>query len=122
MGISEVQGKLLALLGSSVTDTIDLKDLLVSITYTGDHVLQKRTGQSVKGLLSLKIVRSLNDELVDLDCLLVDFLLNFLGVDLHFRDKRSGERSLGTLNGNFITILDLNGNSRRDHDRHSANS
>ena len=51
-----VQDQLAALLGGTVTDTVDLELLLVALADADHHVVEQRAGQAVESAVFLLIV------------------------------------------------------------------
>ena len=91
MRISDIEHKLVPLLCRTVSDAVDLKLLLVSFGNAYNHIVDKRTGESVKGFMLLVLGRAL-----DMDKSAVKFY-EHIGV------KFLCKRTLGAFDGNNVT-------------------
>ena len=96
----------LALLLSSVADTIDLQCLGVAVGNTDNHIVNQCSGQAVKCLFFLLIVGSYNAE------------LTVLLLELHLCGKSSGKCSLRPLNRHCVIFCYINSNACRYSDWH----
>ena len=107
---ADLWDKLLALLCRTVADAVDLQFLLIALGHTDDHIVQKRTGQSVKRLMLFIIGGTL------------DMRKPAVDLDRHFRMEPLRKRSFRPLHGNDIAIGYVYRHAGGDRDLHSAYS
>ena len=109
MRITNVQNQVLAFLGCTVTNTVDLEGLGESFGYADDHVVDEGTGQAVEGSVHLVVIGTgdVNDACFDFDF--------HSGCYVHLKC------ALGALDGNVLTV-NLNFHSCRDGNGSSTDS
>ena len=107
---AQVHDQVLALLGHTVTHAVDLQLLLEALGHAGDHVGQQGAGQAVQAAVQLVVGRTLHGDRVA-------FLLNH-----HLGTQRTGQLTLGSLDGNHITLGDGNRHAGGNGNGHSTNS
>ena len=110
MGETQVHDQVLALLGNTVTDAVDVQLLLETVGDTDDHVVEQSTGQAVQAAVQLVIGRTLHGDRVA-------FLLND-----HFRAQSTGQLALRSLHGDHVAVGHVHGNTGGNGNGHSANS
>ena len=96
-----------SLIADTITHTNKFHDFLVTFTYAYNHIVDKRTVQTMIGLLLTVYNRSI---LIDGEMQCVVLFLNIDG-----RIDPLAQLALGTLNGNDVALLiEVNGNSGRN--------
>ena len=110
MGVTDVQHQVLALFGSTVTNTVDLQFLLVGLIDTHDHVVQQGAGEAVEASVRFVVSRTLDS---DLGAVLLDH---------HIRVQLLGQGTLGALDGNNVARGDADFHASGDGNGHSTNS
>ena len=110
MRITQGHVEVLALLGHTVTNTVDLQLLLIALGNTDDHVVEQGAGQAVQAAMLLSVGGTGDIDHTGLD------------VDLHLGVQIAGQLALGALNSNNVAALHFHGNTGGNSDRHSTNT
>ena len=110
MRITKRQDEFASLLSGSVTNTVDLQNLLIALSHADYHVLDQCSRETVQRLDSLQVVGSCDNNLAA-------FLL-----DLKLSGQHSLQRTLRTFYSHKIIFCDCDSDACRNRDRHSSNS
>ena len=108
--MTDIEKQILALHGSSVTGTVDLKGLLETFGDTYDHIVDKGAGKAVKASVFLLIGGAGHVKVTVRD------------LELHSGVEFLAKGSTGTLDCNEVFLADGNSNAGGNYNRHSSYS
>lgn len=106
---AQVHDKVLALLGDTIANAVDLEFLLEGLVAAGDHVGNKGPGQPVQAAVDRIVARAGDDDFV------------FLDLDADLGVEGVGQSALRSLDGDLMAV-DLDLDARGDGDVLSSDS